>query len=75
MNALLLELQMVSGSAPGLVLPELAERLVGQLREVELCRWVGVWTRAGPGSADCCGLAQIAERASCTTQPESGCVT
>jgi len=39
MNDLLLELQMVvSGTAPGLVLPELAERLVGQLKEVDLCR-------------------------------------
>ena len=38
MNELLLELQMVSGSAPGLVLPELAERLVAHLREVDLCR-------------------------------------
>ncbi|GBF87615.1 hypothetical protein Rsub_00326 [Raphidocelis subcapitata] len=38
MNDLLLELQMVSGSAPGLVLPELAARLVAQLKEVDLCR-------------------------------------
>lgn len=38
MNDLLLELQMVSGTAPGLVLPELAQRLVSHLREVELCR-------------------------------------
>lgn len=40
MNELLLQLQMVTGVSPGLVLPELAERVASQLQGVDLCRCV-----------------------------------